>query len=105
MKKDLFDELLNSVKEAGQIQRGEQPPGRLFRLNALDVQRIRQNLNLSQPHFAALVHVSVKTLRNWEQGERVPSGAAAALLTAIRNDPKNVISALNVVKEPESGAG
>jgi len=33
--------------------------------------------------------------RNWEQGVRVPGGAAAALLTAIRNDPENVILALN----------
>jgi DNA-binding transcriptional regulator YiaG len=48
-----------------------------------------------QNQFAALVHVSVKTLRNWEQGIRRPGGAAAALLTAIRNDPKNVIAVLN----------
>jgi len=96
MKNELFDELLESVKEAGQIQRGELSPSRVFNVSALDVQRIRQSLNLSQAQFAALVHVSVKTLRNWEQGARVPGGAAAALLTAIRNDPKNVISALNV---------
>lgn len=96
MKNDLFNEMLGSVREAGQIHRGELPASRVFSLNALDVQRIRQNLNLSQAQFAALVHVSVKTLRNWEQGARVPGGAAAALLTAIRNDPKNVISALNV---------
>lgn len=95
MKNDLFEELLTSVKEAGKIHRGELQPTRVFIVNALDVQRIRQNLNLSQAQFAALVHVSVKTLRNWEQGARVPDGAAAALLTAIRNDPKNVISALN----------
>jgi putative transcriptional regulator len=95
VKKDLFNALVTSVKEAGQIHRGELAPSRAFTVNALDVQRIRQNLKLSQSQFAALVHVSVKTLRNWEQGARVPGGAAAALLTAIRNDPKNVISALN----------
>lgn len=95
MKKQLFDELLNSVKEAGQILRGEREPSRAFYVNALDVRRIREGLDLSQPQFAALVHVSVKTLRNWEQGVRKPGGAAAALLTAIRNDPKHVISALN----------
>jgi putative transcriptional regulator len=39
--------------------------------------------------------VSVKTLRNWEQGVRAPGGAAAALLTAIKNDPRHVIAALN----------
>lgn len=36
-----------------------------------------------------------KTLRNWEQGVRAPGGPAAALLTAIRHDPRHVISALN----------
>ena len=95
MDQDLFDELLESVKEAGQIVKGKRRPSRTFVVEALDVRSIRENLNLSQYQFAALVHVSVKTLRNWEQGIRRPGGAAAALLTAIRNDPKNVIAALN----------
>jgi len=95
MKDHLFSELLNSVREAGQIQKGKRQPSRAFIVNPLNVRRIREDLELSQPQFAALVHVSVKTLRNWEQGVRKPGGAAAALLTAIRNDPKNVISALN----------
>ena len=95
MDQELFDELLESVKEAGQIVKGKSRPSRTFVVEALDVRNIRENLNLSQYQFAALVHVSVKTLRNWEQGIRRPGGAAAALLTAIRNDPKNVIAALN----------
>ena len=95
MDQELFDELLESVKEAGQIVKGKRSPSRTFIVEALDVRNIRENLNLSQYQFAALVHVSVKTLRNWEQGIRRPGGAAAALLTAIRNDPKNVIAALN----------
>ena len=95
MEQKLFEELLESVKEAGQILKGTRQPSRAFVVDALDVRSIRENLNLSQNQFAALVHVSVKTLRNWEQGIRRPGGAAAALLTAIRNDPKNVIAALN----------
>jgi putative transcriptional regulator len=95
MDQELLDELLESVKEAGQIVNGKRRPSRTFVVGALDVRNIRENLNLSQYQFAALVHVSVKTLRNWEQGIRRPGGAAAALLTAIRNDPKNVIAALN----------
>jgi len=95
MDQELFDELLGSVKEAGQIVKGKRRSSRTFVVEALDVRNIRENLNLSQYQFAALVHVSVKTLRNWEQGIRRPGGAAAALLTAIRNDPKNVIAALN----------
>jgi putative transcriptional regulator len=96
MDQELFDELLQSVKEAGQVVGGKRRPSRTFVVEALDVRNIRENLNLSQNQFAALVHVSVKTLRNWEQGVRRPGGAATALLTAIRNDPKNVIAALNV---------
>ena len=95
MDQELFDQLLESVKQAGQIVKGKRRPSRTFVVEALDVRSIRENLNLSQYQFAALVHVSVKTLRNWEQGIRRPGGAAAALLTAIRNDPKNVIAALN----------
>ena len=95
MEQKLFEELLESVKEAGQILKDERQPSRTFVMEALDVRDIRESLNLSQNQFAALVHVSVKTLRNWEQGIRRPGGAAAALLTAIRNDPKNVIAALN----------
>jgi putative transcriptional regulator len=95
MEQKLFEELLESVEEAGQILKGERQSSRIFIIDALDVRDIRESLNLSQFQFAALVHVSVKTLRNWEQGIRRPGGAAAALLTAIRNDPKNVIAALN----------
>ena len=100
MDQELFDELLQSVKEAGQVVKGRCRPSRTFVVEALDVRTIRENLNLSQNQFAALVHVSVKTLRNWEQGVRRPGGAAAALLTAIRNDPKNVIAALNANEDP-----
>ena len=103
MEQKLFEELLESVKEAGQILKGKRQSSRTFVVNALDVRDIRARLNLSQNQFAALVHVSVKTLRNWEQGIRRPGGAAAALLTAIRNDPKNVIAALNV-KQAQSGS-
>ena len=95
MEQKLFEELLESVKEAGQILKGERQSSRIFIIDALDVREIRESLNLSQYQFATLVHVSVKTLRNWEQGIRRPGGAAAALLTAIRNDPENVIAALN----------
>ena len=100
MDNQLFKELLDSVTEAGSIMRGRRQPSRAFVLDALDVRQIRQDLNLSQAQFAALIHVSVKTLRNWEQGARAPDGAAAALLTAIRNDPGNVIAALNADLPP-----
>ena len=95
MEKELFDDLMESVTEAGAILRGTQKPSRVFTINAATVKDIRKDLSLSQSQFASVVHVSIKTLRNWEQGIRTPDGAAAALLTAIRNDPKHVLAALN----------
>ncbi|MGA9572546.1 MAG: helix-turn-helix domain-containing protein, partial [Lysobacterales bacterium] len=81
MKDQLFNELLESVSEAGEILRGQRKPSRTFNVDAGSVREIRENLALSQRQFAAIIHVSVKTLRNWEQGVRTPDGAAAALLT------------------------
>jgi putative transcriptional regulator len=95
MEDQFFNDLLTSVSEAGKILNGECQPSRVFTVDATSVREIRENLALSQRQFASIVHVSVKTLRNWEQGVRTPDGAAAALLTAIRNDPKNVLAALN----------
>ena len=91
----LFDELKESLEQAGEIMRGERPPSRAFELASQDIRAIRESVGLSQDRFAALIHVKASTLRNWEQGRRSPSGAAAALLTAIQNDPVNVIAALN----------
>jgi putative transcriptional regulator len=62
--------------------------------DALGLKELRARTKLSQSDFAALLGVELSTLRNWEQGRRVPTGPARALLRAIRNDPQNVIRAL-----------
>jgi putative transcriptional regulator len=51
-------------------------------------------MGLSQRIFAKLVGVSVKTLQNWEQGRRRPSGPAAVLLTVLVADPQAVVKAI-----------
>lgn len=61
----------------------------------LDVRAIRALTKLSQAKFAELLSIEVSTLRNWEQGRRVPTGPARALLRAIRRSPIEVIRALN----------
>ena len=60
----------------------------------IDVKAIRQVTGLSQPKFAELLGIELSTLRNWEQGRRLPTGPARALLRAIRNNPVEVIKAL-----------
>lgn len=89
MNKKNFDLLLESMREGGEILRGERKPSRQFVVeNKEDVQQVRQTFNLSQDTFARFMGVSVGTLRNWEQGRRHPTGAARVLLRIAIRQPK-----------------
>lgn len=90
MKDELFYELIASVREGGKILRGKAKPSRSFVIEMPDVKKIRSNYKLSQTEFAALMGISVKTLRNWEQGRRSPEGAARVLLQVAAKHPKIV---------------
>ena len=95
MKKNDFDEFVSSVREAGEIRRGHRKPSRVFEFQPADVRRVRQKLGKSQTDFAMMIGVSVSTLRNWEQGRRVPEGPAQALLKVAAKNPKAVAEALS----------
>ncbi|MEO0995918.1 MAG: helix-turn-helix domain-containing protein [Pseudomonadota bacterium] len=95
MEDKLFEKLIESASQAADIVRGERRPSRTFEVSSDIIREIRESTGLSQEKFAGLIHISVATLRNWEQGRRRPDGPAAALLTAIRNDPRHVVAALN----------
>lgn len=53
----------------------------------------RQRIGLSQKEFASLLGVSVRTLQEWEQGRREPSGAARTLLRIATENPKAILDA------------
>ena len=89
-----FDELMESMQEMDEILRGERKPSREFYVDALQVKEIRKATGMTQAKFAALIDVQLGTLRNWEQGRRVPTGPAKALLKAMHNDPVHVLNAL-----------
>jgi putative transcriptional regulator len=95
MKREMFEELLGSVREAGSILRGQKKPSRRTVIGASGVRRIRERTNLSQSEFARLIGVSVKTLQNWEQDRRRPAGPAAALLRIIAHEPQLAVSAIH----------
>ena len=57
-------------------------------VNVPDVAIIREKTGLSQSRFAALLGVSVRTLQDWEQGRRAPSGAARTLLMVADRNPR-----------------
>jgi putative transcriptional regulator len=92
MKKELFDELLQSVNEAVAVERGTAKPSREFEVNpANDVLRLRTKLGLPQTKFARLLGISEDTLQNWEQGRRKPAGPAKVLLKIAARHPKIVL--------------
>jgi len=95
MKKKDFDDLVKSVRQAGRIRRKKMRPSRAMTFKPADVKAIRDNLGKSQPEFAMMIGVSVATLRNWEQGRRVPDGPAQALLRVAAQNPEAVAAALS----------
>jgi putative transcriptional regulator len=64
------------------------------------VRDLRRRANLTQIEFAARLGVPVETIRNWEQGKRMPRGPARALLAVIAHAPDTVFAAL--AAEPSS---
>jgi putative transcriptional regulator len=56
-----------------------------------DVAEIREKVGLSQSRFATLLGVSVRTLQDWEQGRRAPSGAARTLLLVADRNPRALL--------------
>ncbi len=95
MKDSDFQLLVTSLRQAGQIRRGEIAPARRFEVRSEDVKAIRANLDMSQSEFALMIGVSVATLQNWEQGRRSPEGPARALLQVAASNPAAVAAALD----------
>ena len=95
MDQTLFDDLVQSLKEAKAISRGEMAASRRIRIDTPDVKAVREQIGLSQSEFARLMRVSVKTLQNWEQHRRNPTGPAAALLKIMSSAPDVALRSLH----------
>lgn len=91
MKKELFEELFESVKQGGAILRGKMKPSRTFEFPKSEVRKIREQYGLSQDKFARLMGISAATLRNWEQGRRKPEGPARILLMIAAKHPETLL--------------
>jgi len=86
-KRNIGQKILEGVKA---IKEGK---GRRIKIDLpSDVKKIREYLHLSQSAFAALMGVSIKTLQEWEQGRRKPSGPASALLRVANRHPEALLS-------------
>ena len=87
-KRDLGVELLKSVR---QMKAGR--AGKIHKLAVFPVVSARMKSGLSQAAFAKLLGVSVRTLQDWEQGRRQPSGAAKTLIAIADRSPKVLLEA------------
>lgn len=83
-KRNIGAEILQGLRE---IKRGD--VGRV--INVPDIAGIRERTGLSQVRFAQLLGVSVRTLQDWEQGRRAPSGAARTLLIVADKNPRALL--------------
>lgn len=83
-KRNIGREILEGLR---QLKRGEH--GRVITVPL--VSKIRERTGLSQARFAELLGVSVRTLQEWEQGRRAPSGAARTLLLIAAKNPRALI--------------
>ncbi len=82
--RDIGIEILDGIR---QIKKGK--TGRVISFPAIS--EIRDNTGLSQSEFAKLLGVSVRTLQEWEQGRRAPSGPARTLLAIAHQNPKALL--------------
>ena len=96
MNDEHFNELIDSIKEAGKIKRGETEASRIHEFPEPDIKAIREGIGFSQSKFAALIGVNIRTLQNWEQGHRQPTGPAKVLIKLVQADPKSVVKNLHV---------
>lgn len=81
--RDLGQEILEGIKD---IKKNK--IGRRFTTQSYTTVRAREKAGLSQSKFAELLGVSVRTLQDWEQGRRDPSGAAKTLIKVAEYHPE-----------------
>lgn len=81
--RNIGEELLKAVRDikAGKV-------GCVYTVEVSPIAEARHKIGLSQTEFAKLLGVSLRTLQEWEQGRRAPSGAAKSLITIAIKKPE-----------------
>jgi putative transcriptional regulator len=85
------ERILQGLREAAAHAGGEKVPGLKIHVpRRVNVHAIRRRTGLSQAVFSRRIGVSTGTLRNWEQGRRMPDGPARVLLAMLACNPRIV---------------
>lgn len=92
---DLYEELKEGLEEMVAIEKGRKQPARVHRFfSSSDIKAMRERAGVSQRDFANMLGVSLRTLQEWEQGRRTPTGPAMNLLRVYEANPETVTAAL-----------
>ena len=81
--RNIGDELVQAIRD---VKAGRQ--GASYKVEANEIIAARLKAGLSQAQFAAALNISARTLQQWEQGRRHPSGAAETLLRVVARHPE-----------------
>jgi putative transcriptional regulator len=90
--RDIGSELLSSVREMMADKRARE-----HEVETSDAATARLKIGLSQAEFATLLGVSKRTLQDWEQGRREPSGAAKSLIELAMKRPDVLVEVFGKV--------
>ena len=94
MGKKAFDGIMAGMRDVLAHIEGDKTAARVITVKPETVKIARKKTGLSRDVFARMFGLSVASLRKWENGERVPSGAAKILLTIISREPEAALRAL-----------
>jgi len=89
-----FESIKKGTKQAIAWKRGKKTGARVRKYTAMDVSRIRKKTKMTQKEFSQSFLIPLSTLRQWEQGKRVPQGPAQALLKIIDKNTKTALESL-----------
>jgi putative transcriptional regulator len=87
-----FEKIAAGLVDAIAFAEGDKSRGRV--VAGPDVKAIRAKTKLSQAAFAARLHISASTLRDWEQGRRMPDAPARTLLGMVDADAATAMALL-----------
>lgn len=90
-----FESIKTGLNEAIQHASGKQT-AKLHHFDDINVKALREKMDMSQSQFAEKFHLNLRTLQNWEQCRKRPSGSSLVLLKVIEKNPEAVIGALRV---------
>jgi len=95
MKKQDFESLVSSIRQAGAIRRGEMKPGRVTEISSTDIKEVRRRMGKAQSEFANMIGVSLSKLQDWERGLSRPEVPAMAHLKVAAESPDTVRAILD----------